>query len=228
MCHLQLVSIVDEVECDVLPLEVCGLLLGRPWQYDHNAIHARRSNTYYFMPDGIQQALKPIKDDQITYDVVLVVRKEKLNKAKPQPRLAMLQHEEHDARSVNIEIVSAMPIDDKPVVFVSDKPVKVKPLIDESKGIATCVILPICVEKGVQTDDSCVDRISVHMVTHVEDHSFVRTPMRHFVGAAVRMHKGKTNLFVSCVARALLLFYRVIQRRSMFNNKGLHGEGRRR
>jgi hypothetical protein len=22
---------VDEVECDVLPLEVCGLLLGRPW-----------------------------------------------------------------------------------------------------------------------------------------------------------------------------------------------------
>ena len=25
---------VDEVECDVLPLEVCGLLLGRPWQYD--------------------------------------------------------------------------------------------------------------------------------------------------------------------------------------------------
>jgi hypothetical protein len=28
---------VDEVECDVLPLEVCGLLLGRPWQYDRNA-----------------------------------------------------------------------------------------------------------------------------------------------------------------------------------------------
>jgi hypothetical protein len=22
---------VDEVECDVLPLEACGLLLGRPW-----------------------------------------------------------------------------------------------------------------------------------------------------------------------------------------------------
>jgi hypothetical protein len=25
---------IDEVECDVLPLEVCGLLLGHPWQYD--------------------------------------------------------------------------------------------------------------------------------------------------------------------------------------------------
>jgi hypothetical protein len=36
---------VDEVEYDVLPLDVCGLLLGHPWQYDRNAIHARRANT---------------------------------------------------------------------------------------------------------------------------------------------------------------------------------------
>ena len=43
---------VDEVECDVLPLEVCGLLLGRPWQYDRNAIHVGRANTYSFMHDG--------------------------------------------------------------------------------------------------------------------------------------------------------------------------------
>jgi hypothetical protein len=37
---------IDEVECDVLPLEVCGLLLGRPWQYDRNAMHAGRANTW--------------------------------------------------------------------------------------------------------------------------------------------------------------------------------------
>ena len=33
---------VDEIECDVLPFEVCGRLLGRPWQYYHNALHAGR------------------------------------------------------------------------------------------------------------------------------------------------------------------------------------------
>jgi hypothetical protein len=43
---------VDEVECDVLPLDVCGLLLGRPWQYDHNVTHAGRANTYSFVDDG--------------------------------------------------------------------------------------------------------------------------------------------------------------------------------
>lgn len=37
---------VDQVECDVLPLEVCCLLLGSPWQYDHDATHAGRINTY--------------------------------------------------------------------------------------------------------------------------------------------------------------------------------------
>ena len=43
---------VDEVECDVLPLEVCGLLLGRPWQYDRNTTHAGKPNTYTFKHDG--------------------------------------------------------------------------------------------------------------------------------------------------------------------------------
>jgi hypothetical protein len=89
---------VYEVECDVLPLEVCEMLLGCPWQYDRNAIHARRANTYSFMHDGKQRTLKPMRDDQIKSDVVLVVHKEKLHKAKPQPGLAKVQHEEHDVK----------------------------------------------------------------------------------------------------------------------------------
>ena len=106
---------VDEVECDVLPLEVCGLLLGRPWQYDHNVTHAGRANTYSFVHDGKQRTLRPMSDDQIKSDVVLVIQKERLRKAKP-PRLAKLQQEEHDARSVDTETDSAVHVDDEPVV----------------------------------------------------------------------------------------------------------------
>jgi hypothetical protein len=82
-----------------------------------------------------------------------------------------------------------MPVDDKPIVLVGDKPVEVKPLVDERKNIATCSI--VCIDKGVQTDAPCADRVSVQMPQWVEDRSFVRTPVRRFVGAAVRMHKGK-------------------------------------
>jgi hypothetical protein len=44
---------------------------------------------------------------------------------------------------------------------------------------------------GVQTDDGGVDRVPVHMVPRVVSHNLVRTPQKRFVGAAVRVHKGK-------------------------------------
>jgi hypothetical protein len=135
-----------------------------------------------------------MRDDQIKSDVVLLVHKERFHKAKPQPGLAKVQHEEHDAKSVGGEIVSAKPIDDKLVVLVSDKPVEVKSLTDEGKDMSTFVSfvpLPVRVDMGVQTDDGGTDCIPVHMVLRVVSHSFARTPRKHFVGAAVRVHRGK-------------------------------------
>ena len=180
---------IDEVECDVLPLEVCGLLLGRPWQYDRNATHAGRANTYSFVHDGKQRTLKPIRDDQIKSDVVLVVRKEKLHKAKPKSGLAKLQQEEHGARSVDAKTDSAVHVDDRPVVLVGDKTVEDKPLIAERKDNAACV--PVCVDTSVQTDDVSADHVTVHVIRRGDQSSFVSTPVRRSVGAAVRMHKGK-------------------------------------
>jgi hypothetical protein len=146
------------------------------------------------MHDGKQWTLKPMRDDQIKSDVVLVVHKEKLHKAKPQPELAKVQHEEHDVKSISADIVLAKPVDDKPVVLVSDKPVEVKPLIAEGKDMSACVPcvpLPVCVDMGVQTNDGGVDHVPVHIVSRVLSHSFVRTPQRRFVGATVRVHTGK-------------------------------------
>jgi hypothetical protein len=130
-----------------------------------------------------------MKDDQIKSDVVLVVHKEKLRKAKLKSGLTTPQSEEHDAQSVSIEIVSATPVDDKPVVLVGDKPVEVKPLFDERKNVVACSI--VCVDKGVQTDAPCDDRVSVQLPQRVEDRSFVKTPVWRFIGAAMHMHKGK-------------------------------------
>jgi hypothetical protein len=143
------------------------------------------------MHDGKQRTLKPMSDDQIKSNIVLVVRKEKLHKAKPQPGLAKVQHEAHDAKSAGDDIVSGKPVEDKPVVLVSDKPVEVKPHIDEGKDMSACVPLPVRVDMGVQTDEDGADLVPVHMVPRVVSHSFVRTPRKHFVGAAVHVHTGK-------------------------------------
>jgi hypothetical protein len=45
-------SYSDYADCDVIPMEACSLLLGRPWQYDTNSLHHGRSNHYSFMFKG--------------------------------------------------------------------------------------------------------------------------------------------------------------------------------
>jgi hypothetical protein len=52
----------DEILCDVIPMDVCHILLGRPWQYDRNVVHDGRMNTYTLEKGGRFHKLLPIKD----------------------------------------------------------------------------------------------------------------------------------------------------------------------
>ena len=51
----------DEVWCDVVPMDVCHLLLGRPWKYDRKVIYDGFKNTYTFRKDGHKIVLTPLK-----------------------------------------------------------------------------------------------------------------------------------------------------------------------
>ena len=51
----------DEVWCDVVPMDACHLLLGRPWQYDRRVVHDGYRNTYTFIKDGSKVILGPSK-----------------------------------------------------------------------------------------------------------------------------------------------------------------------
>ena len=42
----------DKVLCDVIPMDACHLILGRPWQYDRHTMHDGKHNTYTFEKDG--------------------------------------------------------------------------------------------------------------------------------------------------------------------------------
>eukprot|EP00253_Pinus_taeda_P017365 PITA_17365 len=53
----------DKILCDVMPMDVCHLLLGRPWQFDRGAIHDGKTNCYKFVKDGIKHTLVPIKEE---------------------------------------------------------------------------------------------------------------------------------------------------------------------
>jgi hypothetical protein len=59
----------DKIICDVIPMDVCHLLLGRPWQYDRNVIHDRRMNTYTLEKNGRTHMLLSIKDKDVKLEV---------------------------------------------------------------------------------------------------------------------------------------------------------------
>lgn len=62
----------DAIYCDVVPMDACHLLLGRPWQYDKSVQHDGRSNTYSFLFRGKK--------------IVLVPNKQKNSSANPNPQ----------------------------------------------------------------------------------------------------------------------------------------------
>ena len=59
---------VDEVQCDVIPMQACHLLLGRPWQFDRRVIHDGYSNRYSFVLNQQPISLKPLTPRQVQED----------------------------------------------------------------------------------------------------------------------------------------------------------------
>ena len=47
-------AFVDEVELDVIPLDICGIVLGSPYLYDRKAIFYRAENKYLLVKNGIE------------------------------------------------------------------------------------------------------------------------------------------------------------------------------
>ncbi|KAK9704714.1 hypothetical protein RND81_07G006900 [Saponaria officinalis] len=51
---------VDEALCDILPMDACHLLLGRPWEYDRDSVHHGKDNTYTFKFGSRKIILSPL------------------------------------------------------------------------------------------------------------------------------------------------------------------------
>ena len=46
------VDFLNEVDLDVVPLDVCGVVFGSPYMYMSDAIFMRKDNQYWLIKDG--------------------------------------------------------------------------------------------------------------------------------------------------------------------------------
>ena len=60
----------DTLVCDVVPMTVCHILLGRPWQYDRSVLHNGRNNHYCFKWKGQDLVLHPMTPSPVLTDKV--------------------------------------------------------------------------------------------------------------------------------------------------------------
>ena len=55
----------DEIWCDVMKMNACHLLLGRPWIFDRCMHHDGYLNTYSFTKDGHKVTLRPMHPEEL-------------------------------------------------------------------------------------------------------------------------------------------------------------------
>ncbi|XP_057520819.1 uncharacterized protein LOC130801075 [Amaranthus tricolor] len=60
LISLTLGTYTNDVLCDVLEIDACHLLLGRPWQYDRRTKHDGYTNTYTLRHNGKKKELVPL------------------------------------------------------------------------------------------------------------------------------------------------------------------------
>ena len=85
----------DKILCDVIPMNVFHLLMGRSWQYDRNVIHDGRMNTYTLEKNGRTCMLLPIKDKEVKMEVsntvLLMSGKKLLTEVKEKPQFLVVR-----------------------------------------------------------------------------------------------------------------------------------------
>jgi len=72
----------DEILCDVVPMEACHILLGRPWQFDKKTIHNVLTNEIIFTHREKKIVLYPLTPSLVVKDQVQMKIKREIEKPK--------------------------------------------------------------------------------------------------------------------------------------------------
>ncbi|XP_066365257.1 uncharacterized protein [Miscanthus floridulus] len=71
-----------EVDCDIVPMQACHLLLGRPWQFDVDSVHFRWSNKHTFIHNDKKVVLIPLSPEEIHASDMARKKREESDKRK--------------------------------------------------------------------------------------------------------------------------------------------------
>ena len=71
---------MDDIPCDVIPMHMGHILLGKPWQFDRKVIHGGFKNRHSFAKDNKTITLVPLTPRQVYEDQMKLKRENDLQK----------------------------------------------------------------------------------------------------------------------------------------------------
>jgi len=92
--HFSISTYADFVDCDVVPMQACSLLLGRPWQFDKNSVHHGRNNQYTLVHKDKHITLLPMTPDSILKDDINRASKAKQEQNKSENQIVAKEFEQ--------------------------------------------------------------------------------------------------------------------------------------
>jgi hypothetical protein len=97
---------VDEVELDIVPLDICEIVLGRPYLYDRKAIFYREENKYCFKKDGKEYIVRAhcMKTDR-SFTATWKLKR-MVNASKSLTLMSVTKHEVSDAKHDMVQYAS--------------------------------------------------------------------------------------------------------------------------
>ncbi|XP_049366987.1 uncharacterized protein LOC125831906 [Solanum verrucosum] len=95
----------DEVLCDVVPMQACHVLLGKPWQHDRSTKHDGRTNKYSLVLNDHKYVLHPMSPSQVNDVYQMMSESREKKKCEEEHEEAESQEEEERRRVGNYEDV---------------------------------------------------------------------------------------------------------------------------
>jgi hypothetical protein len=93
--HFSIATYADYVDCDVVPMQACSLLLGRPWQFDKKSVHHGRNNQYSLVHKDKHITLLPMTPENIMKDDLTRASKAKQEQNTSENQIVAKEFEQH-------------------------------------------------------------------------------------------------------------------------------------
>ncbi|KAK8916151.1 hypothetical protein KSP39_PZI023352 [Platanthera zijinensis] len=192
---ISIASFQDRVWCDVIPMDVAHVLLGRPWLFDRDVTCFGRSNTCVFYDKGRKITLTPTQPRERSKGVV----EPSVSTGASRP-LHILRRGEFLRDSIEADImyvVAATQVSEAPSV---NHPLAVRPLLDEFADIMPDELPP---QRDIQHAIDLIPGASLPNLPHYRMHPDEHAELKRQVEELLRKQFIRESMSL-CAVPALL------------------------